>query len=316
MCLQPLNAWYNHFPNADTGKLGVHFKPSLLEANRAPNGDISLPCGKCKGCLKDKSNTWVRRMQVELLSNPVASYVTLTYRPSDLPSSPSKYHIQTFLKRLRQAPRDFGVKPFNLRYFIASEHGDKTYRIHYHGILFGVDIMRDPAFKSVCHHFSSKGFPVYTSSVLEKIWSHGFVSVDIANSYSIKYIADYITQSQFDDDFWLHSQGIGVPFFCRYERNERNRLVPSSLRESALQMADLGIIYLPQPRGRDPMRYGLPKYMLRYYEQLSPSLYDRLKQSRRDFAARGNRQSSLSDFADYLKLTSERQLKEKVLHNG
>ena len=93
--------------------------------------EILVPCGKCEGCLASRRWDWCLRLQIEHKFSRSATFITLTYNNQNLPSDnkPRKDHIQNFLKRLRNVSRDFGVEfDSPLRYFIASEHGDRTGR--------------------------------------------------------------------------------------------------------------------------------------------------------------------------------------------
>lgn len=62
-------------------------------------------------------------------------FVTLTYGPEFVPADGSVVpdHLQLFLKRLRRA-----VEPLRFRFFGVGEYGDRTFRPHYHVVVFGV----------------------------------------------------------------------------------------------------------------------------------------------------------------------------------
>ena len=97
---------------------------------RAPNGQIvssptrgyidrpaSRRCGNCDGCRYDKAASWAVRCMHESQLHKENIFITLTYRPEDLPYPPSLdlKTYQDFNKRLRQwyyrKQRKAGVRP-------------------------------------------------------------------------------------------------------------------------------------------------------------------------------------------------------------
>lgn len=101
---------------------------------------LNVPCGKCSDCIKRKHAEWFCRSYYEykrcIDNGGFVLYFTLTYRPACLPKINdkacfSKRDIQLFLKRLRKKYDFTGLK-----YLITSEYGGKTFRPHYHGLLF------------------------------------------------------------------------------------------------------------------------------------------------------------------------------------
>lgn len=99
---------------------------------------IVVPCGKCVPCLEARQKQWFVRLYNELKVSTTAKFVTLTY---DVPlRSPNglltcnKEHLQNFLKRLRK--REYYNQ--EIKYYAASEYGEKTHRPHYHLIMFNV----------------------------------------------------------------------------------------------------------------------------------------------------------------------------------
>lgn len=97
--------------------------------------DLSVPCGKCPFCLATRRQDWVLRLSLEHKWSKASKFVTLTYSDRTLYSRKGKgqlvtQHLQKFFKRLRKS----GNK---LRYYAVGEYGSKTYRPHYHILLFG-----------------------------------------------------------------------------------------------------------------------------------------------------------------------------------
>lgn len=95
-------------------------------------------CGKCEGCLKSQINDWAFRLEQEARVSTYIHFVTLTYSPKYVPLSEnvlptlSKPDLQKFVKRLRK-------KYPKLKYFAVGEYGTKSYRPHYHLIMYNVN---------------------------------------------------------------------------------------------------------------------------------------------------------------------------------
>jgi len=105
--------------------------------------DLLLPCGKCPYCLNRRANNWIFRLQQELKRADSAVFVTLTYENPPLSFNnvlPTVYKpdVQKFFKRLRKIPRDYSNQP--IKYYLCAEYGSKSFRPHYHAIIFNSDI--------------------------------------------------------------------------------------------------------------------------------------------------------------------------------
>lgn len=97
--------------------------------------DMVVPCGKCVFCGASKRSDWALRLFYEGKQHLVKKFVTLTYADCHLhwkhgQSQLYKRDIQLWLKRIRAANG-------KVRYFAVGEYGSKTYRPHYHVLLFG-----------------------------------------------------------------------------------------------------------------------------------------------------------------------------------
>lgn len=153
---------------------------------------IPVPCGKCPHCLSRRRSDWVIRLKNEFKTAKSAWFITLTYDDSNLPfstvASPSiishgpEFHsyknyfpvvcrrdVQLFLKRLR-----FDIRPFKIRYFLASEYGPTSFRPHYHLLLFDF-----PKELDILSHITNA-------------WNKGFVSISDVNEARILYTAAYM----------------------------------------------------------------------------------------------------------------------------
>lgn len=191
------------------------------------------PCGQCIGCRLEASRQWAVRVVLECKMYNENCFITLTYRPEDLPDSGNvvKVDFVKFMKRLRK-----NVEPRRIRFFACGEYGEKFKRPHYHAIIFNYDFDD----KEIIEHkrrwksrFSKKPYEnLYKSENLAKLWKKGFVTVGEATFDSAAYIARYCTKkvtgknsgkhyAGLEPEFALMSRmpGIGEPFFQKYFRD-------------------------------------------------------------------------------------------------
>jgi len=110
-------------------------------------------------------------------------FLTLTYDNDNLPDPPSldQRHVQLFLKRLRKK-----ISPQKVRYVYAGEYGDKTYRPHYHALLFGYDFA-----DKLLHSRNRDGHNLYTSQTLTETWGLGHCLIGSVSFESAAYVARY-----------------------------------------------------------------------------------------------------------------------------
>lgn len=122
-----------------------------------------VKCGKCRGCLRLRTNDWVRRAMLEFEAHDRTWFLTLTYR--------GKYEVgyeavQKFLKRLR---KNTGHK---IRFLCATERGSKNDRLHYH----------------LCIH----GPVALTKRLICKEWPHGLTHMRLMKDLTAaRYVAKY-----------------------------------------------------------------------------------------------------------------------------
>lgn len=197
---------------------------SPITVRQAAGNFVTVPCGKCYGCLKKKRSGWLLRLENEHRISTRSLFVTLTYNDENLPRDSlgnlcfNKEHVQKYIKKLRKYGK--------LRYYIVSEYGGKFGRPHYHCLFFSI------------------------TSPIEKVvslWNHGFVHIGDVTSASINYCAAYvITKEHFKFDlddvrrpFALMSRnpGIGVNYVERNKKYHRDGLKPYAVRQFGEKVA-------------------------------------------------------------------------------
>lgn len=171
---------------------------ALARKKAGPVEIVPHRCGKCPACLAKRSQEWVYRMVAESKNHNDTVFVTLTYSPEYLASVGLPEHgkipvrkkeVQDFLKRLRKNLSR------RIRYFACGEYGEKSYRAHYHLILFGVSVS--------------------DASEINRCWQpRGFTKTVQANQATMAYVARYCTKKNFGDirkDF-IRTEGLTDEF--------------------------------------------------------------------------------------------------------
>lgn len=161
-------------------------------------------CGKCLECRQEISRFWSFRLMAEQTTNPYNVYLTLTYADEYLDTNNlSKRDVQLFLKRLRK-----NLKGRKIKYFAVGEYGDKTFRPHYHLIMFNV------SFNDIDN--------------INKSWNKGIVTIDPVQAGSIAYVCGYVNKKIADTEidynflgytppFRLMSKSLGLDFILKFQ---------------------------------------------------------------------------------------------------
>lgn len=121
-----------------------------------------VPCGKCANCLKNRRISWIIRLKEELKKHESTVFVTLTYEKEPL-EGVNVEDIQKFLKKLRHKSK--------LRYYGVGEYGTRTFRAHYHLLIFGCS--------------------VEDTDNIRQCWSNGHVVVKRVNERRVWYTTKY-----------------------------------------------------------------------------------------------------------------------------
>lgn len=204
-CFHPITAYRMDNQTKLSFRLDNNAK---LEKHRIEQ--LQVPCGKCIGCLLDRSNDMATRIHCETQNWTNNCFITLTYNNEHLPKDAQlcKKDLQDFWKRLRyyhkgveswENPRT-GKTEQPIRYYACGEYGenpkDRTLtpygRPHYHACVFNWR-PKDLKFYKTNH----QGDALYTSKELNKIWGKGYVVVGNLNYQSACYVARYVTKKLF-----------------------------------------------------------------------------------------------------------------------
>lgn len=164
--------------------------------------DMVVPCGKCGFCGATRRGDWSIRLHFEKRMHLDSKFVTLTYADCHLKWHDGvpqlhREHVQLFFKRLRKAG-------YKLRYYGVGEYGSKTFRPHYHLLLFG-DIPED---------------------VIRKQWFHGDVHIGTVTEQSVMYCLSYMINK----NTWKMARGRVRTFNMMSKGIGKNYLTPAMVK--------------------------------------------------------------------------------------
>lgn len=168
-CFRPWPAW-----QLETGE--IVFKERGKVAR-----ELTLPCGRCVGCRASRARQWAIRCIHEASLHQQNAFVTLTYDEEHASPSLCYLDFQLFMKRFR---RKFGP----VRFYMCGEYGERSYRAHYHALLFGWY----PTDGVQC------GKDIVSSRELSSVWEKGFAAVGQVSYESAGYVARYVMKKQYD----------------------------------------------------------------------------------------------------------------------
>lgn len=208
---------------------------------------IPIACGKCPTCRINKVREWVFRLLQEEKRSFSSFFLTFTYNTTHVPITDNafmtldKSDMQKFFKRLRKRDKKewkkagykFTEKPA-IKYYCAGEYGSKTYRPHYHVILFNVFNL-----ESVFYAWTKEGVPI------------GSIHIGDTNSDSVAYTVKYLDKTT------------GIPWHANDDRLKEFSIMSKNLGDNYLSPAirkyhkeDLSRYYVMQ----DGWKVGMPRY--------------------------------------------------------
>lgn len=199
-------------------------------------------CGYCIGCQLDHAKEWAGRIIAEAATSTSAYFVTFTYDDDHLYKVPVNVDEETgevleelpsvsvrdwqlFMKRLRKSQSKYFGND-NIRYFVGAEYGSKTFRPHYHAILFNL-ILPDPLGSSgaLKHKLNFAGDPIFRCDYLSYLWKNGFITIAPVNEKTAGYVVRYTLKKIFRNPLSLQRR-------CSiYKRYLRDEVIPSLSEE-------------------------------------------------------------------------------------
>lgn len=255
-CYSPMTGYKSRFVNP-SGKRSITFNRSLGYVDM----QMTVPCGKCIGCLLERSRQWAVRCMHEASLYQNNCSITLTYNDENLPENGSLdiRHVQNFFKAFR---REQG----KVRYFLCGEYGENYYRPHYHILLFGYDF-QDKQLRRV----TPQGNRVYTSDILAKLWKFGFHEIGNLSYESAAYAARYCMKKVLGKDAEKFYESLG-------KKPEFTTMSKGIGREHAEKYLDS--IYHEDCVVIKGKKQKPPKYYDKILEEIDKNKFDMIKLNR------------------------------------
>ncbi len=283
-CYHPLTAWAISSPG---GEREIVFKSPNERRITGRIEQIELPCGQCSGCRLERSRQWAIRCHHEASLHQENSFVTLTYRDSDLPAGGTldKEHLRNFLKRLRtNTIRDGHRKQADrIRFYGCGEYGDKLHRPHYHVCFFGY---RPHDLRP--HTKNHQGEILFSSKYLDKQWKHGYTITGEVTFKSAAYVARYIMKKINGPDATTHYENVSletgeittvIPEFTTMSKNPGiGKEWFDRYYKSDVQNTDTVVI--------NDKKMRVPRYYDRLLEKIDPHVLDDIQHDRLSAASR------------------------------
>lgn len=273
-CLKPLKAI-----RSETGKIAILDRSAFIEyenCGRLVNSAIlskhpwlkerfndglsrifDVPCGHCINCRLNYAKKWSQRCLLECKSWSENFFITLTYDEENLPLNHDystgevlsmtlvPQDVTAFLKRLREYyNREFNHQ--GIRFYMAGEYGDNTFRPHYHLIMFNL-----PIFDLEFYSNSPLGDVYYNSSTISKLWGKGHCVIGEVTAESAAYVARYC-QKKATKNIDYDALGIAKEYT---NMSRKPGIALPYLQEHFAEIYMDDVIYLPNGQLCQPMRY-------------------------------------------------------------
>jgi hypothetical protein len=254
-----------------------------------------VPCNYCKGCRSEYARQWAVRAVHEAQMSSCTCFITLTYSDKWLPKilgEPTlfKEDIVKFRKDYRKKYGN-GIK---LKFFGCGEYGDKLSRPHYHLIVYNHNFDFDKTF----HKYSAKGFPLYISSSLDKLWSKGHTYVGDMSFATAKYCAMYMLKKAKGD--------LAVPYYSVLDESTGELVSRES--EYCIYPTRPGLgttwiekywfdLYKDDFLVIDGVKHKAPRFYDRWMEKFQPDYFKEVKH-RRYLSSLENKVEDFNNFMD------------------
>lgn len=166
---------------------------------------IEIPCQKCESCRLDYSKEWMQRCMLEQKMWSYNEMLTLTYDEQNVPKTKGcdlktgevvvvntlkKKDVEKFLKDLRRYWKHHYDED-NIRFYMCGEYGELHGRPHYHLLMFNFNVRDKEYYKK-----SQKGFDMYHSKIIERIWGKGHIELNEITPETCAYVARYVLKKQ------------------------------------------------------------------------------------------------------------------------
>lgn len=208
-------------------------------------------------CRLKYAHHWAIRCVHESKMHSENSFLTLTYDQENVPEKLQYEDFQAFMKKLRKITNN------PLGFFTTGEYGDRTYRPHWHALIFGW-YPKDAEYQYSNH----RGDQVSTSAQLTKLWGLGNANVGAVTYESASYVARYaIKKLTFGND----NEHVYEPIS---KKSQKNAIGKKFLERYWQDIFSHGYTVLD-----DGSRVDIPRYYERWFEKNHPEEWLKYKQT-------------------------------------
>jgi len=269
-----------YYPKTAYRKEGGNSGPIVFQRPTGHSGVyLKIPCGKCMGCLVNKSRMLSIRIIHEAKQHEHNWFGTVTYDDDHIPHGHnlSNRDHRLLHKYIRKAR-----KPLKHRYVTAAEYGGTTSRPHYHPVLFGLELTDLETW-----HTNNRGDKFYRAHELEEVWKRGQILVSDLTITSARYVASHTEKTVKEAGNKYDANGKRRPYLAvNKETGEITQRVWPFMRYS--NKPGIGKGWFDQWMG--DLRHGnmivngkkepIPRYYLEQIKKADQELYDRLREKR------------------------------------
>lgn len=234
-CLNPIIATFNYKKsnNLFNDKTCLTILGNLKHLSKVHNNSfiinllskdniIKLPCRQCINCAMKKAREWSMRNCLEArdFDDDQKWFLTLTYDNDNVNkvnkvNSLSHSDITNFMKKLRSYFKDDKI-----RFFASGEYGSKTYRPHYHIILYGITF-KNSSFEFLYSKKSGdKTFYYYRNDIIQKLWDKGITVICNFDDAEASYVSQYTTKklNNYKNPYYYLKEKKIIPEFIQMSR--------------------------------------------------------------------------------------------------
>ena len=181
-----------------------------------------VPCGRCENCLKRHVSNWSFRLMQEDKYSMSSLFLTLTYDIKHVPFTRkanyrdlSPRDLQLFIKRLRKLHDTKGDLRLPLKYYAVGEYGGRSYRPHYHIILFNAQVSL--LIGSTEASYVERGLVQLDGKkpYTHPVWPNGHFTVGQVSEASVGYTMKYVSKPR---KIPLHRNDDRTPEFARMSK--------------------------------------------------------------------------------------------------
>lgn len=246
---------------------------------------FAVACGQCIGCRLARTQSWAIRCVHEAQMHENSVFITLTYDQEHVPDDGSVdvREWQLFAKKLRKERGPF-------RYLHCGEYGGRSFRPHYHALLFGLHFPDQMLVER-----SPQGERLFYSHELGEIWGKGQHRIGALTYQSAAYVARYcVGKASVNHRTWD-----GVAYYEeRYRRLDVETGEEYYVRPEYATMSrrpGLGATWYEKFKGDlfphdqvviDGKKMPVPEYYMRKLELEDPEMFEELAARRRARATR------------------------------